>query len=105
MSDGTAAPAHSPAAARRLDGDAALDRRRRRVRRFYLRACDTYFDALWELNQARAVLAAAVGDFSFAKKTADQLPPRVKFVGQSTAGSRNVDWHVQRLALIPTLRV
>ena len=36
------------------------------VRRRYLRSRDSYFDALWELNQARADLAAAVGDFRLA---------------------------------------
>jgi outer membrane protein, heavy metal efflux system len=34
------------------------------VRRRYLRSEESYLDALWELNQARADLAAAVGDFS-----------------------------------------
>ena len=36
------------------------------VRRRHLRSRDSYLDALWELNQARADLAAAVGDFTLA---------------------------------------
>jgi outer membrane protein TolC len=36
------------------------------VRRRDLRTRDNYLDALWELNQARADLAAAVGDFMIA---------------------------------------
>ena len=36
------------------------------VRRRDLRSRDSYLDALWELNQARADLAAAVGDFMVA---------------------------------------
>jgi len=36
------------------------------VRRRYLRSRDSYLDALWELHQARADLAAAVGDFTLA---------------------------------------
>ena len=36
------------------------------VRRRYLRSRDSYLDALWELNQGRADLAAAVGDFILA---------------------------------------
>ena len=36
------------------------------VRRRHLRARDSHLDALWELNQARADLAAAVGDFTLA---------------------------------------
>src|SRR5262249_20504101 len=45
------------------------------VRRRHLRARDGYLDALWELSQARADLAAAVGDFMFA--TEQRLPPRL----------------------------
>ena len=36
------------------------------VRRRHLRSRDSYLDALWELGQARADLAAAVGDFTLA---------------------------------------
>lgn len=36
------------------------------ARRRLLRARDSYLDALWELSQARADLAAAVGDLTFA---------------------------------------
>ena len=40
------------------------------ARKRLLRARDGYLDALWELSQARADLAAAVGDIELA------LPPR-----------------------------
>ena len=36
------------------------------VRRRHLRSRDSYLDALWELSQARADLAAVVGDFTLA---------------------------------------
>jgi outer membrane protein TolC len=36
------------------------------IRRRYLRGEESYLDALWELNQARADLASAVGDFTLA---------------------------------------
>jgi cobalt-zinc-cadmium efflux system outer membrane protein len=50
------------------------------VRRRYLRARDSHLDALWELNQARGDLAAAVGDFTLAT----EAPAAPKF-GTPTA--------------------
>jgi outer membrane protein TolC len=46
------------------------------VRRRYLRSRDSHLDALWELNQARADLAAAVGDFTLAT---EDPPVRARF--------------------------
>ena len=46
------------------------------IRRRYLRARDGYLDALWELSQARADLAAAVGDFSLAF---EEVVPMARF--------------------------
>ena len=45
------------------------------VRRRYLRSRDSRLDALWELNQARGDLAAAVGDFRLA--TEPPAPPKL----------------------------
>jgi outer membrane protein TolC len=45
------------------------------IRRRVLRARDTYLDALWELSQARADLAAAVGDPALGYATAQAPPP------------------------------
>ena len=44
------------------------------ARRRLLRARDSHLDALWELSQARADLAAAVGDLGIAIGTAEVLP-------------------------------
>jgi outer membrane protein TolC len=45
------------------------------VRRRLLRARDSYLDALWELSQARADLAAAVGDLRLALDMPERQPP------------------------------
>jgi outer membrane protein TolC len=45
------------------------------IRRRLLRARDAYLDALWELNQARADLATAVGDPSLAYAPFQDPPP------------------------------
>jgi cobalt-zinc-cadmium efflux system outer membrane protein len=50
------------------------------MRRRYLRARDSHLDALWELNQARADLAAAIGDFLVATD-----PPQTTKLGPPTA--------------------
>jgi outer membrane protein TolC len=44
------------------------------VRRRYLRARDGLLDAQWEWSQARADLAAAIGDFTLATETAPVQP-------------------------------
>jgi outer membrane protein TolC len=50
------------------------------ARRRLVRARDSYFDALWELSQARADLAAAVGDLCLVMPVPQPPPPLVPVV-------------------------